>query len=52
MQNGIRLTNLFLAHSRLSLLQMRLQLREGKRFHDAVVKTPTKRSRAKRKRRV
>jgi hypothetical protein len=49
MQNGIRFTNLVLAHSRLSLLQIRLQLREGKRLRDAIMKKRPKRPRTKRR---
>ena len=50
MSNGIRLSNLFFAQSRLSLLQMRLLFKEGIRAQ-AVLKSPAKRARAKRKRR-
>lgn len=49
MQNGTRFTNLVLAHSRLSLLQIRLQLREGKRLRDAIMKKRPKRPRTKRR---
>ncbi|HTF44339.1 MAG TPA: hypothetical protein VK641_10595 [Terriglobales bacterium] len=50
MSNGIRLSNLFLAQSRLSLLQIRLLLKEGVHAQ-AILKSPAKRARAKRKRR-
>jgi hypothetical protein len=51
-ENGFRWSNLMLAQSRLSLLTMRLMLREGRHFQEEAAKMQRIGSPAKRRRQV